>query len=370
MADKAIGKIESPASRPAVTPQPLPSHGEKAVVESLPSQGPGKTAEVEPKAADKSAEKGSEKATEAGQVDKSQLTDELSEELQEEEAAKKADKKEDEPEVDEAAEREKRLQELEKEIEAKKQELQEDLKSGDIASYQKHLGELQGLEKEYDGLKAAAEAAQAPAQPVQAPAQAAPAQAAPAQAAPMQAAPAAGSYPASAGSAPAASGTGQVGAPAQTAQTPINLKGDDKKMADFINNYLAKKGSPAAGQQAGELMVQEGKEHNVDPLVLLAIAGHETVFGTKGVGMRKMLGVGAYDSNPNGVTPYDGLRNQISAGAKTFANLRAKGGASAESSIGEQLAAANRGGWATDPNWHSGVARMYNQIVSDAQQYA
>jgi len=212
MADKAIGKIESPASRPAVTPQPLPSHGEKAVVESLPSQGPGKTAEVEPKASDKSAEKSSEKATEAGQVDKSQLTDELSEELQEEEAAKKADKKEDEPEVDEAAEREKRLQELEKEIEAKKQELQEDLKSGDIASYQKHLGELQGLEKEYDGLKAAAEAAQAPAQPVQAPAQAAPAQAAPAQAAPMQAAPAAGSYPASAGSAPATP-AGQINGP-------------------------------------------------------------------------------------------------------------------------------------------------------------
>lgn len=148
--------------------------------------------------------------------------------------------------------------------------------------------------------------------------------------------------------------------------TPTNLKGDDKKTAEFINDYLAKKDSPAAGKGAGEMMVEAGKKYNVDPLVLLSIAGHETGFGKLGVGMNKMLGVGAYDSNPNGKTPYDGLENQIYSGAKTFSNLRSKGGSSADAGIADQLAAANKAGWATDQGWAGKVANWYQKIAADA----
>ena len=153
---------------------------------------------------------------------------------------------------------------------------------------------------------------------------------------------------------------------------PINLQGNDKKEADFINNYLASKKSPAASDHAGELMVQYGKKYNVDPLMLLSIAGQETNFGKTGIGANGMLGVGAYDSNPNNATTnptFAGVANQIRVGAETFANLRAKGGSSASDSVANQAAAVNRAGWATDPNWHNGVAAEYSQISQAAQNY-
>lgn len=135
--------------------------------------------------------------------------------------------------------------------------------------------------------------------------------------------------------------------------------------AGFINDYLRKKGSKAADQQFGELAVKYGREFEVDPLVLLAIAGHETGFGKLGVGLNGLLGVGAYDSDPNNSTrnsKFSGVENQLRVGAKTFANLRKKGGASPSDSIEKQLEAVNRAGWATDPKWHQGVAAMYKQI--------
>jgi len=78
------------------------------------------------------------------------------------------------------------------------------------------------------------------------------------------------------------------------------------------------------------------------------------------------MGVGAYDHNPNGKTPYDGAVQQIYSGAKTFANLRAKGGATAEDPMSKQLSAVNKAGWATDKKWHSGVGKAYNNIVDKA----
>lgn len=160
---------------------------------------------------------------------------------------------------------------------------------------------------------------------------------------------------------------------AGTAQPVTSLKGSDKRTAEFINQHLAENKSPAADAKkptAGEMMVQAGKEHNVDPLVLLSIAGHETGYGTLGVGMQKMLGVSAYDSDPSNVNPqFDGLRNQIFAGAETFDNLRGKGGASAKDDIGAQLLAANQAGWATDTAWHEGVARHYQEITTAAKDF-
>ncbi len=143
----------------------------------------------------------------------------------------------------------------------------------------------------------------------------------------------------------------------------------DKDMAAYIDNFLAEKGSPAAGTGAGEMMVKYGKENNVDPLVLLAIAGQETQWGQTGIGVNGMLGVGAYDSNPNNATTnptFAGVENQIRVGAKTFANLREKGGASASDDMATQTAAVNSAGWASDQNWHNGVDKLYNQITADA----
>lgn len=146
---------------------------------------------------------------------------------------------------------------------------------------------------------------------------------------------------------------------------PISLDGNDKKTAEEIDRFLAQKGSPAAGLQpsAGQMMVDAGKKYGVDPRVLLAIAGHETGYGKLGVGVRKMLGVSAYDHNPNNVNPkFDGVRNQIYEGARTFARLRSKGGATASSDVASQLRAANRAGWATDSRWYQGVGRIYHQL--------
>jgi hypothetical protein len=148
------------------------------------------------------------------------------------------------------------------------------------------------------------------------------------------------------------------------------LQGDDKKTADAINQYLTKKGSPAADKNAGELMVKYGKQYGVDPRALLAIAGQETQYGKLGVGVNGMLGVGAYDNDPNNSTrnkAFSGVETQIRRGAETFARLRAKGGASANDSMSAQLAAVNKAGWATDRNWHNGVSSIYNQILKYMQ---
>lgn len=148
------------------------------------------------------------------------------------------------------------------------------------------------------------------------------------------------------------------------------LKGQDKKTAAFIDAELKRKGSPAAKAKnptAGEMMVDAGKKYGVDPMILAAISAHETGHGKLGVGMRKMLGVSAYDKNPNNINPrFDGLRNQIYKGARTFARLRKKGGASASDPIAKQLLAANQGGWATDRRWHLGVGRHLAQLAKRA----
>ena len=78
------------------------------------------------------------------------------------------------------------------------------------------------------------------------------------------------------------------------------------------------------------------------------------------------MGVGAYDSDPNNATrnsKFSGVENQINVGARTFANLRAKGGSSADASIAEQTSAVNKAGWATDQNWHKGVTSIYHDQV-------
>ena len=135
--------------------------------------------------------------------------------------------------------------------------------------------------------------------------------------------------------------------------------------AQAVDKYLSQKGSDAGKAKFGELAEKYGKQYDVDPLILLAIAGHETAFGTTGVGLNGLLGVGAYDSDPNNSTrnsKFSGVEQQLKVGAETFANLRKKGGSNSSDPINQQTAAVNKAGWASDPNWHTGVDQMYNQV--------
>lgn len=314
------------------------------------------------------------KADEAGKDDKIKaagginkndtlaLSTDAQDELKKEEEAKKAQKEAENAEKD-GLTKEQREQELQKKIEELQKQIDEDLKSGNMDAYANHLRELQGVQTELDVLRGIQSADNTP--KVQQASQANQPELSfmdPSRLIqPISGGPG--------GAAPGGAPGGDVGEAENVTGPPINLQGNDRKEADFINSYLASQGSPAAKYDAGAMFVKYGKENNVDPLALVAIAGHETGFGKLGVGMRKMLGVGAYDSNPNGVTPYDGLENQIKYGAKTFANLRAKGGSSANDSTGNQLAAVNRAGWATDKNWHRGVANQYNRIADAGKKY-
>ncbi len=182
----------------------------------------------------------------------------------------------------------------------------------------------------------------------------------------------AGSYGVPGGSSPisGSGGSSPVSESSGTgAASSAPLTGDDQAKAQFIDEYLGQKGSPAAGQGAGAMMVKYGKEYNVDPFILLAIAGQETQWGKTGIGVNGMLGVGAYDSDPNNATrnpTFSGVENQIKKGAQTFAKLRDKAGCSPSASVAEQTSAVNKAGWATDQNWHVGVTKIYNQIAGAA----
>lgn len=145
------------------------------------------------------------------------------------------------------------------------------------------------------------------------------------------------------------------------------LTADDEAKAAALEDQL--KGTPLEGKGLGKDFVAAGKKYDVDPHALMAISKHETANGKLGVGVTKHMGVGAYDNNPNGKTPFDGARQQIYSGAKTFANLRAKEGATSSDPMSKQLEAVNKAGWATDKNWHNGVEKAYNSTVAKAEKY-
>ncbi len=180
-----------------------------------------------------------------------------------------------------------------------------------------------------------------------------------------------GTAPTHSGGAQSSGGAQETSGANETSGTPsVNspaLSADDEAKAAALEDQL--KGTPLEGQGLGKDFVAAGKQFNVDPHALMAISKHETANGKLGVGVTKHMGVGAYDNNPNGKTPFDGARQQIYSGAKTFANLRAKGGATADDPMSTQLSAVNKAGWATDKNWHNGVEKAYNGTVAKAEKY-
>ena len=106
-----------------------------------------------------------------------------------------------------------------------------------------------------------------------------------------------------------------------------------------------------------QLAQKYGKQYGIDPNVLLAIAGHETQWGTTGAGRPSQgnyaLGYGVTDSKT--LSKYAGLENQYKYAAMTLSHWGVK-------SINDILAG-KAASYATDPNWEHGVASVYNSLA-------
>ena len=81
----------------------------------------------------------------------------------------------------------------------------------------------------------------------------------------------------------------------------------------FINEWLRMKRSPAYSLELGEIMVEEGQENKVSPLILLAISAAETSYGKENID--GLMGVGDKEEGPE---------EQISMAALKFDMLRDK----------------------------------------------
>lgn len=106
-------------------------------------------------------------------------------------------------------------------------------------------------------------------------------------------------------------------------------------------------------QQQVSLAQKYGAQYGVDPRLLLAIAGHETHWGTLGAGRQGYtLGYGATDSGL--ISRYRGVTNQYRWAAQTLAKWGVHTLA--------DLLAGKAASYATDPNWEAGVARVYESL--------
>jgi hypothetical protein len=171
--------------------------------------------------------------------------------------------------------------------------------------------------------------------------------------------------------------------------TPDQISAGDRdaQVAQRIDTIFAS-GNPAAASHkvqdesgnmvtVGQLCVEEGRKHQMDPFLFMAIAKQETVYGTQGVGVSKMLGVSAYDNNPDGNFGMNGLSAQIINGAQTFDRLRSQNGSGPNDPIDKQIAAVNgykngdpalgRPGqvWASDGTWYTHVTANYHELTKD-----
>lgn len=98
-----------------------------------------------------------------------------------------------------------------------------------------------------------------------------------------------------------------------------------------------------------------GAQFGVDPLLLLAIAGHETEWGTTGAGRQGYtLGYGVTDSGI--LSKYRGVANQYRWAAMTLAKWGVHTLA--------DLLAGKASAYASDPNWERGVAAVYRSLGS------
>jgi hypothetical protein len=124
-----------------------------------------------------------------------------------------------------------------------------------------------------------------------------------------------------------------------------------------IDKYLRERGSPLAGR--GATFVREGRKNGVDPLLLVAIAGAETEFGTYGPSqkIRNPFGWGPHIQFPSWdaaiATVAKGLRKgYLDEGLKTISQIGAKWAP----------AGAANGPTNLNSNWAKNVGRFYTDL--------
>lgn len=143
--------------------------------------------------------------------------------------------------------------------------------------------------------------------------------------------------------------------PGPNGYTPSPTAGGDHRAL----NRLAEAGVPADQIALAEMY---GKAFNVDPLIGLAIAQHETQFGTKGRGRPSeggfTLGYGAEDHRS--LHQYGGTENQYSNALRTLAE---RGVHSIDDLKNWHGNMQNVYG-ATDPHWTQGVVDSYQSLLS------
>lgn len=147
---------------------------------------------------------------------------------------------------------------------------------------------------------------------------------------------------------------------------PFNIRSNDKKMANFINDYLSLKNSPVKNCNVGELMVKYGRKYGVDPLVLLAISAYETGYGKLKKDATKIIGLDFNGKEEQ--TSYNEIERQVHFGALNFRNMRLKAGLMRNDPLEFQLLKINRSGWSRNPGWHKGVLTNYSRIVAEANR--
>lgn len=128
----------------------------------------------------------------------------------------------------------------------------------------------------------------------------------------------------------------------------------ERTIAAKIDHYLARQGSPLAGQ--GIAFVRSGRRWRVDPLLLVAIAGHESRFGKSAYRPYNAWGWGGitFSSWAEGIEAVaKGLRtNYLDQGLTTISEIGAK-----YAPIGASNDPTN-----LNQHWTSGVGRFYAEL--------
>jgi cell wall-associated NlpC family hydrolase len=130
----------------------------------------------------------------------------------------------------------------------------------------------------------------------------------------------------------------------------LGTSGSSDSLAQPVSNSTAK--APSAQMSLAQ---KYGNQYGVDPRVLLAIAGHETRWGSLGAGRQGYtLGYGVTDGGT--LSKYRGIGNQYRYAAQTLARWGVR--------TLDDILAGKAGAYATDPNWERGVASVYRSLGS------
>lgn len=126
--------------------------------------------------------------------------------------------------------------------------------------------------------------------------------------------------------------------------------------AKDLNTFLKEIDSPLSGK--GEVFKRAEKTYGINALFLLAVAGHESSFGTSDIAREKLnlFGFKATDDDPSGnATRFDSVEASVKAAAELFATKYVKGAYARGPFPGNKQEGINIY-YASDPYWGEKVA--------------